>query len=327
MLTVCTLDMETDSMSQDNAVVMSGETARMQPRRISYARQEALAGIVFAAPWLLNLLFLTLIPLAASLYFSFSEYQIVRAPVFWGTRNYVTLFTNDRLFIKSLWNTVYMVLLGVPIRMVLGMGIALLMNTKVKGRALFRTMYYLPSQVSGVAFAMLWGFLLNPQYGVVSNVIWSFGVRPPLWLADPLWVKPSFVIMSLWGVGGTMIIWLAGLQSIPEGFYEAAEIDGAGRLRRFTSITLPLLSPTTFFVLVTGIIGTFQIFTQAYVLTAGGPADASLFYALYLYQQAFQFFKMGYASAMAWVLFVIIMALTLLQLRLARSWVYYEAER
>jgi multiple sugar transport system permease protein len=207
------------------------------------------------------------------------------------------------------------------------MGIALLMNTKVRGRALFRTMYYLPSQVSGVAFAMLWGFLLNPQYGVVSNVIWSFGVRPPLWLADPAWVKPSFVIMSLWGVGGTMIIWLAGLQSIPEVFYEAAEIDGAGRLRRFASITLPLLSPTTFFVLVTGIIGTFQIFTQAYVLTAGGPADASLFYALYLYQQAFQFFKMGYASAMAWVLFIMIMALTLLQLRLARSWVYYEAER
>jgi multiple sugar transport system permease protein len=314
-------------MSQDNAVVMSGETARMQPRRISYARQEALAGIVFAAPWLLNLVFLTFIPLAASLYFSFSEYQIVRAPVFWGTRNYVTLFTNDRLFIKSLWNTVYMVLLGVPIRMVLGMGIALLMNTKVKGRALFRTMYYLPSQVSGVAFAMLWGFLLNPQYGVVSNVIWSFGVRPPLWLADPQWVKPSFVIMSLWGVGGTMIIWLAGLQSIPEVFYEAAEIDGAGRLRRFATITLPLLSPTTFFVLVTGIIGTFQIFTQAYVLTAGGPADASLFYALYLYQQAFQFFKMGYASAMAWVLFMLIMGLTLLQLRMARSWVYYEAER
>jgi multiple sugar transport system permease protein len=146
-------------------------------------------------------------------------------------------------------------------------------------------------------------------------------------LADPAWVKPSFIMMGLWGVGGSMIVWLAGLQSIPEVFYEAAEIDGAGRLRRFFSITLPLLSPTTFFVLTTSIIGTFQIFTQAYVLTAGGPADASLFYALYLYQQSFQFFKMGYAAAMAWVLFVIIMCLTLLQLKLAQSWVYYEAVR
>ncbi|MBC7237109.1 MAG: sugar ABC transporter permease [Chloroflexi bacterium] len=303
------------------------ETTKKQGRRLSYAGQEALAGYVFAAPWLLHLLLLTLIPLTASFYFSFCEYQIVKAPVFWGLRNYITLFTNDRLFLKSLWNTLYMVLVGVPIRMVLGMAIALLMNTKVKGRALYRTMYYLPSQVSGVAFAMLWGFLLNPQFGVVSNALWGLGIKPPLWLADPDWVKPSFILMGLWGVGGSMIVWLAGLQAIPEVFYEAAEIDGAGRLRRFLSITLPLLSPTTFFVMTTSIIGTFQIFTQAYVLTAGGPADASLFYALYLYQQAFQFFKMGYASAMAWVLFVIIMGLTLLQLRLARSWVYYEAVR
>ena len=315
-------------MSQYRAVTLPGESAQPKVRRrVRYSTQEALAGYVFAAPWLLHLTLLTAIPLAASLYFSFSEYQIVKAPVFWGLRNYVTLFTNDRLFLKSLWNTVYMVLVGVPIRMVLGMAIALMMNTKVRGRALLRTMYYLPSQVAGVAFAMLWGFLLNPQFGVVSTAIWSFGVRPPLWLADPEWVKPSFIMMGLWGVGGSMIVWLAGLQAIPEVFYEAAEIDGAGRLRRFWSITLPLLSPTTFFVLTTSIIGTFQIFTQAYVLTGGGPADASLFYALYLYQQAFQFFKMGYASAMAWVLFAIIMALTLAQLKLAQSWVYYEAVR
>lgn len=309
--------------------VVVDASSRVGGRRqiLSQSRQEALAGYVFVMPWLLHLLFLTAIPLGASIYFSFCEYQIVKAPVFWGVRNYVTLFTNDRLFLKSLWNTAYMVLVGVPIRMVLGMAIALLMNTKVRGRAIFRTMYYLPSQVSGVAFAMLWMFLLNPQYGVVSNALWAVGVKPPVWLADPDWVKPSFIMMGLWGVGGSMIVWLAGLQSIPESFYEAAQIDGAGKIRQFFAITLPLLSPTTFFVLTTSIIGTFQIFVQAYVMTQGGPADASLFYALYLYQQAFQFFKMGYASAMAWVLFLIIMGLTLLQIRLAKSWVYYEAVR
>jgi len=220
-----------------------------------------------------------------------------------------------------------MVVVGVPVGMVAGLAIALLMNTHVHGRAIFRTMYYMPSQVSGVALAFMWSWLLNPQFGVVPVMLKSVGIKPPLWLASPLWVKPSFIMMGLWGVGGSMIIWLAGLQAIPEVFYEAAEIDGANRWKRFIGITLPLLSPTIFFVLTTSIIGTFQIFTQAYVLTAGGPADASLFYALYLYQQAFTYFRMGYASAMAWVLFIIIMVVTLVQIKLGQRWVYYEAVR
>jgi multiple sugar transport system permease protein len=293
----------------------------------SHSAYESLAGYLFAAPWILHLLLLTFIPLGASLYFSFCDYQIVKAPRFWGMRNYVTLFTDDPLFLKSLGNTLFMVLFGVPVRTVIGLGIALLMNTQIRGRAIFRTMYYLPSQVSGVAFAMLWGWLLNPQYGVVTITLGLFGIKAPLWLMDPDWVKPSFILMGLWGVGGSMIVWLAGLQSIPEVFYEAAEIDGANRWRRFWRITIPLLTPTIFFVVTTGVIRTFQIFTQAYILTQGGPANASLFYALYLYRQAFTFFKMGYASAMAWVLFVIIMTLTLIQLKLGQSWVYYEAMR
>jgi len=314
-------------MGREGTGTLEMSTAKLRRRGLSQSAQESLAGYVFALPWLLHLAFLTFIPLIASFYFSFCNYQIVKAPLFWGLRNYVTLFTNDSRFLKSLWNTVFMVIFGVPVGMVTGLSIALLMNTRVRGRAIYRTMYYLPSQVSGVALALLWGWLLNPQFGVVSNVLWKFGIKAPLWIADPDWVKPSFILMGLWGVGGSMIIWLAGLQSIPEVFYEAAQIDGATRWRRFWSITMPLLSPTVFFVSTTGIIGTFQIFTQAYVLTAGGPADASLFYALYLYRQAFSYFKMGYASAMAWVLFVIIMSLTLLQLKLGKSWVYYEAVR
>lgn len=308
--------------------ITQARVAKPRRRRMSSAAQEELAGIIFAMPWLLHLLLLTLVPLLASLYFSFCDYQVVKAPKYIGIlHNYRKLFTRDELFLKSLGNTAFMVAFGVPINMVLGLGIGLLMNTKIKFRAAYRTMYFAPSRVSGVAFAMLWGWLLNPKYGVVATTLAKVGIKAPLWLSDPQWVKPAFVLMGLWGIGGGMIVWLAGLQAIPASFYEAAEIDGANRWRRFWRITIPLLTPTIFFVLTTSIIGTFQIFTQAFVLTNGGPADASLFYALYLYQQAFVFFKMGYASAMAWVLFLIIMVLTLLQIRLGRSWVYYEAVR
>lgn len=294
---------------------------------LSPRTKENIAGYLFFSPWLLHLIILTALPVMASLYFSFCNYDIISPPIFRGFDNYIDLFSGDIRFTKSLSNTVFMVVFGVPIGMVSGLAIALLMNTNVKGRAIYRTMYYLPSQVSGVALAFLWSWLLNPQFGVVSIVLLRFGIKPPLWLGDPKWVKPSFIMMGLWGVGGSMIIWLAGLQAIPDVFYEAAQIDGAGRLQRFTRITLPLLSPTIFFVMTTSIIGTFQIFTQAYVLTSGGPGDASLFYALYLYQQAFTYFRMGYASAMAWVLFVIIMGVTLVQLKFAQQWVYYEAVR
>ena len=217
-----------------------------------------------------------------------------------------------------------MVALGVPLNVVAGLALALLLNQKLRGLAIYRTIFFLPSQISGVALALLWGWILNPQFGIVARGLGLFGVQAPLWLSDPDWVKPAFVIMGLWHVGSSMIIWLAGLQSIPDVFYEAAQIDGAGRWHRFWRITLPLLTPTVFFTLTTGIIGSFQIFTQAFVLTGGGPNDASLFYALYIYQQAFQFFQMGYAAALAWVLFAIVLTVTLINLRFARSWVYYE---
>lgn len=286
--------------------------------------REALAGYLFASPWLIGMLALTVVPAVSSFYFSFTAYPLVQAPVFIGIQNYVDLLTADPRFIKAILNTGFMVALGVPIQMVAGLFIAVLLNQNLRGLAIYRTIFFLPSQVSGVALALLWGWILNPQFGIVTRVLNVASIQAPVWLADPNWVKPAFVIMGLWSVGQSMIIWLAGLQSIPETFYEAAQIDGAGRLRRFWSITLPLLTPTIFFTVTTGIIGSFQIFTQAFILTSGGPNDATLFYALYIYRQAFQFFQMGYACALAWVLFVIIMSITLLNLRFARTWVYYE---
>ena len=314
-------------MAREATSALQTRPVRRGRKPLSPRTRETLAALVLASPWLVHLLFLEAVPILASFYFSFCDYQIVQPAKFMGLQNYVRLFTEDPRFIKSLYNTLFMVVIGVPAGMISGLAIALLMNTNVRGRALYRTMYYLPSQVSGVALAFMWSWLLNPQFGVVSVVLRGVGIKPPLWIGSPQWVKPSFIMMGLWGVGGSMIIWLAGLQAIPEVFYEAAQIDGANRWKRFTGITLPLLSPTIFFVLTTSIIGTFQIFTQAYVLTSGGPADASLFYALYLYQEAFAYFKMGYAAAMAWVLFVIIMGLTLLQIKLGQRWVYYEAVR
>ena len=294
-------------------------------RRLTERRRETLAAYVFASPWLLGLLLLNVGPAVSSFYFSFTEYQLVKPPTFIGLENYRQLVTSDPRFLTAIYNTTFMVVLGVPLSMLAGLSIALLLNQKIRGLAIYRTIFFLPSQVSGVALALLWGWILNPQFGIVSRFFDLFGVQSPVWLADPNWVKPAFVIMGLWSVGGSMIIWLAGLQSIPETFYEAAQIDGAGRLRRFFWITLPLLTPTIFFVLTTSIIGSFQIFTQAFVLTSGGPNDATLFYALYIYQTAFQFFQMGYAAALAWVLFAIVLAITLLNLRYARSWVYYES--
>jgi multiple sugar transport system permease protein len=310
---------------EDGALAQSDAAARRGRPWLTERRREALAGYIFASPWLIGLLGLTALPALASIYLSFTQYQLVKEPTFIGLDNYGRLFTGDPRSVKAILNTAFMVALGVPIQMILGLAVALLLNERVRGLAIFRTIFFLPSQVSGVALALMWGWILNPQFGIVAQAFDALGVQAPLWLVDPTWVKPAFILMGLWSIGTSMVIWLAGLQSIPEMYYEAAAIDGAVRLRRFWSITLPLLTPTTFFVLITGIIGTFQIFTQAYVLTRGGPNDASLFYALYIYQQAFQFFQMGYAAALAWVLFAIVLVLTLLNLRLARTWVYYEA--
>jgi multiple sugar transport system permease protein len=217
-------------------------------------------------------------------------------------------------------------ILEVPLGMGVGLAVALLLNAKLKGMAVYRTIFYLPAVVPLVASAIMWIWILQPSSGLINTVLRTFGIEGPLWLQSPVWSKPSIILMGLWGAGSGMVIWLAGLQGIPEVLYEAAEVDGAGWWPKFLHVTLPMLSPYVFYNLVMGIIGTFQIFTKAYIMTQGGPVDSTLFYVYYLFNNAFRYFRMGYASAMAWILFIIILIFTLIQTKLSRTWVYYEEE-
>jgi multiple sugar transport system permease protein len=233
----------------------------------------------------------------------------------------------DDLFWKSLGNTLYMVVFGLPLGLAASLGIALLLNQKLKGMALYRTLYYIPAITPVVASSILWLWLLNPDIGLVNVGLMRVGIgNPPAWLTDPVWAKPALILMGLWGAGGSMVIYLAGLQDVPESLYEAAALDGASKLHQLLHVTLPMLSPVILFNLIMGLIGAFQYFTQAYVMTNGGPEDATTFYALHLFNRAFMDFKMGYASAMAWILFLITLAAALLVFRTSARWVYYAGE-
>lgn len=283
---------------------------------------------LYISPWLLGFLIFTLWPIIQSLYISFTDWemQLNVIPKFIGISNYKNLLFDDPLFWISLKNTFYYAFGSVPLGLLLALILALLLNQKLRGITIFRTIFYLPSVISGVAVALLWVWIFNPNFGIVNAILARLGLPTPGWLTDPTWAMPALIIMSLWGVGGSMLIFLAGLQGIPTEFYEAAEIDGANWWSKFKHITIPLLSPTIFFNLVMGIIGSFQVFTNVYIMTSGGPGTATLVYVLYLFQNAFLYFKMGYASAMAWILFVIILVLTLLVIKSSAFWVYYETE-
>jgi multiple sugar transport system permease protein len=303
-------------------------------------------GFLFIAPWLIGFACLTLGPMVLSLLLSFTRWtglNTLGGAEYVGAANYTQLVTADHeIFVQSLKVTAYFVILGVPLSQLAALGIALLMNSNVRGIAIFRTIYFVPSVVSGVVLGVLWLQLFNNEYGIINKLLAPifnlWGSMPPNWfgvntkVSPPVndaavWAIPGFVIMGLWGVGGGMIIYLAGLKGIPASLYEAARIDGAGPARRFWNITLPMLSPLLFYNLVMGIIGSFQVFTQAYTMTGAGPDNATLFYVLQLYRQAFEFHNMGYASAMAWVLFVIVLLLTLLVFRSSKNLVYYEGLR
>lgn len=289
----------------------------------SLQRHENRMGLTFIAPWIFGFVVLVAAPMVFSLAMSFCNYDVIHPARFVGTQNFSFLLFKDPLFWKSMGNTVFMVM-AIPITMLVSLLIALLLNAGVKGMRAYRTAFYLPAITPAIAAAVLWYALLNPD-GLVNVALRAVGIdNPPSWLGDARWSKPAIVLMRLWGAGGGMILWLAGLQGIPKQLYEAASIDGAGKMRQFWSITLPMLTPYMFFVLVTGIIGVFQIFAQALVLTRGGPADSTLFYVYYLFNNAFRYFKMGYASAMAWILFVIVMIVTLIQWKFSKQWVHYE---
>ena len=295
--------------------------------RLRPKTRKLLLGLLFTSPFTIGFLGLTVIPVLASLYYSFTRYAILTPARWIGLGNYVSLFTKDDLFYKSLWNTVYYTLMSVPLGLLVSFILALALNIKVRGMSAYRTIYFLPTLVPSVAMAILWLWLFNAQYGLLNSLLNLFGLPGLGWVTQPSTAMPSLVIMSLWTVGQTVVIFLAGLQDVPAHLYEAAEIDGAGTLQKISFVTIPMLTPVILFNLLTGMIASFQTFTQAYIMTNGGPANATLFYALYLYRNGFQYVKMGYASALAWILFIIILALTAIVLRTSRGWVYYGGTR
>ncbi len=299
----------------------------ISPRRGSLARREATAFYLFIAPWIFGFLVFTVGPIIASAYFSFTDYDIAHAPKWVGAANYQKLFS-DPIFWKSITVTVHYAVLALPIGLVASIGLALLLNLKLPGLSVWRTIYYLPAVISGVAVALLWQLIFQPSFGILNVFLYTtFHIIGPQWQYDSTWVIPMFVIMSLWSVGGGMLIYLGGLQGIPTQLYEAAEIDGAGAWRRLWSVTLPMLSPVILFNLILGIIAVFTYFTNAFVMTQGGPNYASYFYLLSLYYNAFQFLKMGLASAQAWLFFLFVLILTVIVMKTSGRWVYYEGEQ
>jgi multiple sugar transport system permease protein len=287
-------------------------------------RREMLEAWLFLSPWVIGFVLFTAGPVIASLVLSFFDYDVITAPKFAGLRNYA-LMAQDRLLVKSLLNTIAYAAMYIPLAIVVALSLAMLLNQNLRGMRIFRTIFYLPTLTQGVATFTLWAVVFDAQTGPINRALRTVGVAdPPRWLNDPAWTKPALVIMAVWSVGGMMIIFLAGLQNIPAQLYEAAEIDGATGARRFLHVTLPMLSPTVFFNVIISTIAAFQVFAAAVILTGVGPQHSTLFYVYHLYKKAFEEFRMGYASAMAWLLFAIVLVLTLLQMHFGRKWVHYE---
>ena len=293
------------------------------------AQREFWAGLLFALPWIIGVVAFLSYPLLATFYYSFTRYEIPLPPRWIGLENYVKLFTADRFFPLALWNSLYLTVVGIPAQLLFALFCALLLDMKIRGQAIWRTIYIVPTLMPPVAMAILWNWILNPKLGIVNNWLAAVGIKGPLWFASPDWSKPSLVIRRVWAVGGMTIIYLAALQAVPAELYEAAEIDGASGPRKFLNITLPLISPVTLFQLVTGVIWSLQYFTQAYILSAqngalGAPQGSMLFYGLYLYAQAFQSLQMGYASALAWILLLISALITWITLVTSKRWTHYD---
>ncbi len=286
-------------------------------------RREAIDGYIFILPWLLGFLIWTAGPMIASVILSLMRWDLFSDPTWNGIRNFQELFRNPLVGI-AFYNTAFYTFLSVPINLTTALATALLLNQRIRFQSFFRTFFYLPGIMPAVANAVLWMWILNPDIGLANGLLKFLGLPTSQWLWHAASSKPSFILIGLWSVGNTMVIFLAGLQGIPQSLYEAAEMDGASWWRRFRAVTLPMLSPVILFNLVLGIIGTFQVFTGAYLMTNGGPQNSTLFAVLYLYRLAFEQFNMGLASAFAWLLFFVILIFTLLQMRLSQAWVFYE---
>ncbi len=318
--------------SEDTAVALSfptwgySTTMAMRARRSNGARREAIEGYLYISPWILGFLLFTLGPMLASLYFSFTRYNVLSTPHFTGLTNYTYIFTRDRLFWIALQRTATYAVATVVLGVTGSLLLAVLLDQRLKAVSLLRTLYFLPSLTPIVASALLWGWIFQPQYGVMNFLLGKLGIPGPGWLQSPDWAMPALVILALWGGlgGGRMIIFIAGLQGVPNELYEAANMDGASTFSRFFKITLPLLTPTIFFNLVLGIIGSFSVFSVAYVATGGGPVDATYFYVFHIFNRAFKDLDMGYAAALAWIFFGILLVFTLIQFAIQKYWVYYE---
>jgi multiple sugar transport system permease protein len=308
-----------------NNSLAAGEKIRRSKMRLQ--TKGNILGYLFASPWILGFLIFTIYPVCSSLYYSFTNFNTLKAPVWIGITNYVILFTRDPRFWKSLSNTLYYAIFSVPLGIIAGVLIALLLNQKVKGMRFFRTIFYLPTVVSSVASALLWMWILEPNFGLLNTMLAKVGITGPGWLTDPAWSKNSLILMSLWSVGGGMLIYLAALQDVPQSLYESATIDGANTFTQFFHITIPMITPTLFFNLIMGVIGGLQVFNQAFIMTSGGPSYSTYFLAYHLYNRAFGDYQMGYASAMAWVLLLLTLLLSLLIMKTSTKWVYYEGDQ
>jgi multiple sugar transport system permease protein len=303
---------------------------KVKVRMTKSDRREAGLFYLLVSPWIIGFLIFTVVPMAVSLYLSMTQWNVLTPPKWIGFDNYVTMFTKDPEFYQSLKVTLTYVATSVPLRMIAALFLAVLLNEATRFIGFFRTAFYIPSIVASVAAAVLWQWIFNPRFGPINGLLRTFGIAGPNWFNDPNTALWGLVIMSIWGVGAEMLIFLAGLKSIPQTLYEAAEVDGAGRLTRFIRITLPMLSPTIFFNLIMSMIGSFQTFDSAFVISTaragqiGAPLKSTLFYLLHLYQEGFGFLNMGYASALAWVLFIIILAVTVVINRSSKRWVFYS---
>lgn len=279
----------------------------------------------FTSPWVLGFLSFGIYPIIISFYYSLCQYDVLREPMFIGLENYRTILYEDAYFWKTIWNTLYYTIFRVPINIFLSLLVAILLNRTLKASGLIRATFFLPSLISGVALSVIWIWIFNPQIGLLNTILAFFGLKGPLWLQDENWSKLSLVIMSTWSIGGgRMLVFLAALQNVNPNLYEALKLDGGNDLQCFWHITLPLISPVIFLWSVIEVIASMQIFTEAFIMTKGGPLESTLFYNLYLYNQAFENFNMGYASALAWILLVITLIITLAQFRLSKKYVYYD---
>jgi multiple sugar transport system permease protein len=309
------------------STIQAGQVGRQsssgQPPRGRLQRREVLNFYLFTSPWLVGFLIFVLFPIGFSLYLSFTEYNVVTPPRFIGGDNYAKL-VEDPLFWKSLSNTVIYTALHVPLSLILALVLALLLNRDLRGASFFSGIYYLPSIIPIVSTSLMWMWVFNLKWGILNIMLRAIGLKAIPWLGNEFWAKPALVVMSLWWVGTDMVIYLASLKDVPPELYEAAEVDGANAWTRFWRITLPLISPTILFTMIIGVIGSFQVFAQADIMTEGGPQDATLFMVLYLYNSAFRWLRMGYSSALAWALFVIVLVMTIVILKLSSRQVYYE---